>query len=299
MSIYRMHGLNFESEIELPACEVDGEPDWTIQYDSGTVPSHGDEVGAMELHGLSYSAGRSGGLIVIEIRDLLEATIDPETRQIHLFPRSDNLKMISLLTSGSLLAMALASQAVPTFHATAVEMQGKALALVGPSGAGKSTIAAMLCSQGASIISEDVVRIGADGTCHRGGIEVRLRPNAVGAAGDRLSDAKDSGDGRTVVKFAPSAECVPLGTFVFPALREPSARLRVELVTASDAGAALASSPRLGSLRDPTMLTEHFRLATALARQVPALRLHLVRGQGFGEEASVQLSEALMGSVLT
>lgn len=60
---------------------------------------------------------------------------------------------------GPILGFALRLRGVLAFHASAVLIDGRAVALLGPSGAGKSTTAAAFAAAGVAVLSDDVVAV--------------------------------------------------------------------------------------------------------------------------------------------
>jgi len=89
-----------------------------------------------------------------------DLVFSPSNRIAHIFldPESDRATVEHLLLD----------QAVPRIlghfghlmlHASAVEVDGRALCFVAPSGAGKSTLAAMLAATGRRVLADDVVRV--------------------------------------------------------------------------------------------------------------------------------------------
>lgn len=70
-----------------------------------------------------------------------------------------------------ILSTSLVPQGEEPLHATVVTLGGKAIGLLGDSGAGKSTLAAFLVSQGAELITDDMLRLTFADECalaHRG-----------------------------------------------------------------------------------------------------------------------------------
>lgn len=66
---------------------------------------------------------------------------------------------LSLYLLGSVLGFALRLKGILCFHASAFQLNHSAIAVAGPSGAGKSTIAALLASQGYTILTDDILAI--------------------------------------------------------------------------------------------------------------------------------------------
>ena len=76
-------------------------------------------------------------------------------------------------------------------HASAVAVDGIGLAFVGQSGRGKSTVAALMCVDGAELVTDDVLTVdpGPPVRCQGGASELRLR-----AAAAHLADAHPDRD---------------------------------------------------------------------------------------------------------
>jgi hypothetical protein len=68
------------------------------------------------------------------------------------------------LLIAQVLPFAAVLRGLEVFHASAVELDGRAVAVVGPSGAGKTSLALALCESGASFIADDVLVLEAAGT---------------------------------------------------------------------------------------------------------------------------------------
>ena len=64
---------------------------------------------------------------------------------------------------GNILGTLLHQRGLLVLHGSAIAANGGAVAFLGPSGSGKSTAAASLCSEGYSILTDDVVAIDAEG----------------------------------------------------------------------------------------------------------------------------------------
>ena len=81
-------------------------------------------------------------------------------------------------------ALPLASilQGMEVLHASAVCLDGRAVAFLGRSGAGKTTLATRLLARGARLLTDDVLALTADGTtvwAHRGGAVARIDAETV------------------------------------------------------------------------------------------------------------------------
>jgi hypothetical protein len=86
---------------------------------------------------------------------------------------------------GPILAFTLRLRGVTCLHASAVAIDGRAVAFVGPAGAGKSTLAATFARRGHAVIADDVVALGdvdrGETVVHPGPCRIRLWPESVHA----------------------------------------------------------------------------------------------------------------------
>lgn len=143
---YRLFGLTIRSELELPELPPiadEGPPDVVISV--GDVPPAGP--GVIAIPDVATFRVTEGSRIVVD------AVPEAARRNVRLF----------LL--GSAMGLLLHQRGLLPLHASAVEIDGKAVAFMGASGAGKSTLAAWFHDRGHRILADDVlvVRFGADG----------------------------------------------------------------------------------------------------------------------------------------
>ena len=135
----------------------------------------------------------------------------------------------------------------PVLHASAVAVRDEAVAFLGASGMGKPTLATLLCSTGAHLVTDDVLRLQRrdDGfACHFGTGELRLCPNAAPLAGLFPPDkTKLSADGRTTVRFNPAPSTLPRLRAIF--LPRPAREQRVERLSHLQASFHLNGYPRV------------------------------------------------------
>jgi hypothetical protein len=151
------------------------------------------------------------------------------------------------VVSGQLLPFSALLQGLEVFHASAVVLDGRAVALVAASQTGKSSVAAALALGHAAFLTDDVLALEAHGDgliAHAGVGLANVRRSAATVA--RL--ATDAGivaddDAEALrVAFDVHAAPVPLGAFCF-LTREPDAtELRVARPSPVDPRALLASS---------------------------------------------------------
>lgn len=96
------------------------------------------------------------------------------------------------LVSGIGLGLVLHLRGVFALHASAVALDGHAVAFVGAKGAGKSTIAAALSARGHTLLSDDVVAIDLPGDSaplvRQGPTNLNLWPDSAAATGHRPAE---------------------------------------------------------------------------------------------------------------
>jgi hypothetical protein len=99
-----------------------------------------------------------------------------------VWPSTLSLENTTVYLLGSVLAFVLQLRGITCLHASAISVDGKAVALAGPSGAGKSTTAAAFARRGFVAITDDLLALeeGHGGVvAHSGCPRLRLHPEAV------------------------------------------------------------------------------------------------------------------------
>jgi hypothetical protein len=197
---------------------------------------------------------------------------------VHRAPEADP-GLIPIFVEGNILAHALAADGLLALHASAVEVDGRALAIIGPSGMGKSTLAALLCAADAGLVSDDVLRVdsGDPGpVCFPGTRALRLRPAAASLAGEINATAVDeTADGRTkVVPIRRADAPLPLESAIVPEPSREAKTLEVTRLGAIDGLKQLISHPRLVAWQAPEQIGRLFQLTAEVA---PRLRIYRAR----------------------
>lgn len=205
----------------------------------------------------------------------------------------------SVLTAGAMLALQLYLRGILVLHASAVELGGEAVAFVGRSGMGKSTMAALMCSAGAKLITDDVLRVDDVQTTPRarlGATELRLRKGAdsLVATFGAVPGRRTSADERQVLRLTDdAADRLPLRAIVIPQPSPGLDHLEVERLPAKHALFAVLSFPRLVGWRDPDVIQEQFTATAALIGHVPVLLARVPWGPPFAPRLPADLSEAI------
>lgn len=185
---YRMCGLTLASCLDVPgAAEVDppGEAaDAVVRF--GCVPEHLSDA---TWRGPTWEAGPGRVLLRVPggarflIQDGREIWLDPADRRD---PRE-----LAIFLTGSVLGALLHQRGCFVLHASAVAVDGRAVAFCGPSGSGKSVLVAALSAAGYPLVTDEVCCVRADGddaTVSPDGRQLRLWADTV--AGLALEERK-------------------------------------------------------------------------------------------------------------
>lgn len=161
---YRGFGLDFETCLPFPELlpmetQAEGEPDVRIRF--AQVPDHLEDC---LDQGVCFQAKQnrflfSGpGALRVLVMDGREILISDEPGIC-----SDDIRVFVL---GSCMGALLLQRGLLPLHASAIEVNGTAVAFTGPSGAGKSTLAAAFHKRGYPVLGDDLLALkpGPDGT---------------------------------------------------------------------------------------------------------------------------------------
>lgn len=157
MPTYVISGLAVKSEVALPSVgetDLDARsPDVVIRR--GAVPNH--LMGADHVQPAWQLKGKDilllvPNLIRILIRDGREMVIATECG-------SDEAEGLVFVVSNAFGILLQQRGGIMVLHASAVVVNGQALAFCGPSGVGKSTLAAALCHLGHALASDDMCAV--------------------------------------------------------------------------------------------------------------------------------------------
>lgn len=257
---YRLHGWNIASPVPLghPAA-VDEGVDVRISVDDladAISPEHslvGTLIAGIRGDRPFYELVRvDANLFVLRFHGLVDLNLDLSSQVIAVVARwhaGAERDLLSVMLSGTLMATLLTLMGRTVLHASAVQRDGRAVALVGNSGAGKSTLAAMCCNEGGRLVSDDVLDtwvVGSRAFAHRGGKFLRLREGSKALADGAAASDTSSIDGRLLWAAEPtSSDVVPIDAIVFPRLRPASAELRLEKLSRRAGLFALLGTPRV------------------------------------------------------
>jgi hypothetical protein len=298
-----------ESEFALDARRLDdarATPDYLVREggirEVGPEPPRGVLVAELRFPGYGYSAVESPErpeAWTIRYDGSAQFVIDRGANTITVHPESaEGRRIVPVLLGTNVLAHVLAREGELVLHASAVELGGRALAIVGGVGAGKSTLAALLCGAGARLVSDDMLRVdlseGAP-SCFRGTGVVRLRPAAASLASEIAgAEVIETADGRVGVIPAPApSDRPPLGAVLVPAPSREAAELEVVRLGDPEALVELLRYPRLIAWRTSGPIRAHFDGAARLAQSLPLYRATIPWGPPFAAGLAAELLDAV------
>ena len=181
---------------------------------------------------------------------------------------------------GRILPWAAVLRGYEAFHASAVALDGRAVAFVGPTGAGKTSLAIRLVADGAEFMTDDVLAVDvSDGVLrgHPGAGIASVRPaerETIPPAIWRGLGSVLGDSGKTYVELARAEGPQPLAAVYF--LRTGDAEA-IEPMPSPDPRLLLASTFVLG-VQTPGRLRNQLDVCAAIARAVPAYSLCVTAG---------------------
>jgi hypothetical protein len=285
-----VHGLRLRGDVAVPGAAnvADGAADFDVRLDPPARPKQsappGELVAALEAPGVGYAAALRGEALTVRFFATGEFEVDLARGAIVARPAPGRGEsMVPVLLAGNLLAIVLGLRGAAVLHASAVDVDGAAIAFAGPSGTGKSTTAALLCAAGGAIVGDDAARVEeGEGMplVHHGPHELRLRPQAAVLADYVGGATRTTADGRVAIEARPATGATTrLGAVVFPrwppGAHEPSvARLRPRQALES-----LLRSPRVTGWRALGPVRAYFAACARIVEVVPAFSAELPKGR--------------------
>ena len=300
-STYGLYGLCIRSELPLtapPAPEssvADLTAQWGEELSATAAPPAGEVWAKADFgngFGIQLTRTDAGWSLFYPQTGEFRLSADLRFATAHALP--GKAAVLPLLLLGSVPAWWLNLRGEAVLHASAVTLGGEALAFIGASGMGKSTLATLLCSSGAGLVSDDVLRLKPDGgdfLCHWGTGELRLRPNAVSLTDMfPLASASRSADGRTTLLLTANETALPrLRAIVIPQPSRVQTTVSVERLSAVEASFHLNGYARVYGWQVDAPLRRQFELFARLAQAVPVLRVAVPWGPPFAPELANQL----------
>lgn len=187
---YRLYGLNVRSEISLGLPEGDwgtSGADFFIRRGRYLRADLAERLVAWSpcpTHGVDIRVWRApDGAARVWNRAIATFYIPGDGRTVDVFPEpgADQMAVRAVLL-GPVAVFVLHRRGWPALHASAVLVDGRAVAFIGPRGGGKSTLAAAFVARGFKLLTDDVLPLRPDGEIIRalsGPPQLKLWPDAV------------------------------------------------------------------------------------------------------------------------
>jgi hypothetical protein len=186
---------------------------------------------------------------------------------------------------GRVLPWAALLQGLEVFHASAVRIADRAVAVMGPTGSGKTSVAIQLVLRGASFMTDDVLaidRVSGGLRAHPGAAIVGVRDAERALIGRRgmgeLGEVLGHSD-KWYVELERRSPALPLGVVYFLVPRDEGAAPRIQPMPAPDPRLLLAST-FVYSVQTPQRLRNQLDICADLARTVPAFTAAVESGDG-------------------
>ncbi|MEX1133481.1 MAG: hypothetical protein WED83_01405 [Acidimicrobiia bacterium] len=291
-AIYSLHGLLLSSELALDEPTVEGHPPdlWARIGDSREIPDEipkGEVVADLVVGGrLFYSVAETDNGVWVRFPGLADFLIDHETRTIISHSgESTNPRFLSILLSGTVLAVYLNMLGSFVLHASAVEANDRAVVFAGVSGMGKSTCAAMACATGNRLITDDLLVVelsdqprAVPGTSH---IRLRQQASSILDAFATRPPSWDTADARVAVGPPRYSIPAPIAGIVIPRPSRNLDILQVQRVRGAQAIPLLLAFARVPGWRRAEMVRSQFMHIGALAERVPVFQVSIPWGPPF------------------
>ncbi len=159
-----VYGVVVESEFRLNSIdevpEANAETTIRISFGSADIFRHSTQGRTADPDDWLQHAVLPDGGVYMKLDGVFEILVSADGGSI-VCARPDDADTRSFEANllNFALSAALTLQGEEPLHATVLDLDGTALALLGPSGAGKSTLAAYLIGQGAELITDDMLRL--------------------------------------------------------------------------------------------------------------------------------------------
>ena len=179
---YTAYGLGISSALQLPELDAGEErTDLVIRF--GSL-----KHAARRTDSLEYSDWKTDCGMYLLWKDVCTILIKGGREIIIDVAPGTELPHLRLLILGAAMGVVLHQRGLPVFHASAIDIDGKAVAFLGGKMWGKSTMAAALHARGHRVIADDVMALSASGLNAPAVLpafpQLKLWPDAVASLGE-------------------------------------------------------------------------------------------------------------------
>jgi hypothetical protein len=182
---YSVYGLRIRTSIPLTLPEVSGDSGCDLEVLAGDPAFFEDHVRNLTFNSDWAQAHRlPGRWLFARLAGLFDFILNPDGSQI-LFRPLGEFSTVSFETYllGLLMKAILIKKGIHSLHASAVLVDGKAVAFLGFNGFGKSSLAASFVSAGYPLFTDDVLRLDESGcSVYPGPGWLKLLPDSCGLA---------------------------------------------------------------------------------------------------------------------
>lgn len=290
-----MYGLDLDSDGALPGLAASGAAAvagcWAVQLgETPLTPPSGEPIYRSDpAEGDAVEVFRPRiGVLHLAFADGAAALVDAAARTVQVaWPPGQTLDDALVYLVGPVLGVALRLLGREVLHASCVDVDGRAVAVLGPAGAGKSTLTAALIDAGQPLVTEDVCVLwfGEDDASppavFRGGTRVKLWEDSVAAlrgvadALPRLVPSSKDWDKRFLDAAAATAarDLTPLGAVFVLDRRADVVTPVVEEMAGPARLLTLIANSYAASVLDAAGRARQLERLGALAAAVPVRRL--------------------------
>ena len=273
MFIYSAYGLQIRSFMPLPELLPAADSQWDISIEIGSAecipPEVLDKQGYLKVtptQSVIYLPGLVTFLVCEGVRILVDVA-----------PDADEDLVRSYLV-GTVMGILLYQRGLSVLHASAVEMDGYAVAFMGQSGQGKSSIAAALQAYGHQLCNDDVTPVGLNGDlaiAYPGFPQMKLTSESASALGYspaslfELNSLEEKRGYRVIDRFTQT----PIPLRCVYVLERGDDRQVTSPLSSSEALMELVHQSWPTRLGQPGG-SNHFLQCCELVKKVPFYRLH-------------------------
>jgi hypothetical protein len=288
--MYSLYGLRVESAIPLPCPVWDqhGLPaDVELVEDSQTAPWQlpAGTPTSYEDDGFSECSIFQDDSTHMRCKGHFEFLVSGDGRQVRwrkLRDVPDEVLLTYLI--GQVLSFCLLTHGIEPLHATAVVVNGEAIAFLGTSGAGKSTLAAAFVQRGYSLLTDDVLVLQPEGDkllAYPSLPRLKLMPETADVFfSGRRSITMNSFTTKMIFPLPPegAGSMVPLRALYVLPKKNSKRRIGVRTLLGRASFLPLIANTFNDSVVSPARLKQQFAFARKITAAVPIRQLSFPRG---------------------
>jgi hypothetical protein len=288
---YSLYGLRVTSAVPLPCPEWDhsiSAADVELFEDSQTEhwQACDQERKSYENDGFSECSIFQDDSTHLRCNGHFEFLVSGDGKRVRwrkLQEVSDEVLVTYLI--GQVLSFCLLTRGIEPLHATAVVVDGEAIAFLGTSGAGKSSLAATFVQRGYSLLTDDVLVLQPDGDkllAYPSLPRLKLMPETADTFfGGRRSIPMNSFTSKMIFPLSPQGHAgnmVPLRALYVLPKRSSKRRIAVRTLLGRASFLPLIANTFNDCVVTPARLKQQFAFAGKITAAVPLRQLSFPRG---------------------